>query len=115
MNHKRLRIDFDHTLARTIRYPMMVKVTPLNRLIHAYVRYKKRHGWTIILDTLREGFALLIAKRFCYMYDIPIDYYNENTVESIDEWGENPRKIACEQSLDDTQIGFIGWLLRRFA
>lgn len=112
---KRLLVDFDHTLARTIEYPYQLRTTWLNRLVRSYVRRMKRKGWEIILNTCREGQSLDWALRFCSEHNIPIDFVNQNTLEAIQIWNSDPRKIAGERSIDDTQIGLLGWLLRRFA
>jgi len=111
---KRLLVDFDHTLAHTVEYPYKLRVRLVNRIVHAYVRYKKRRGWTIILHTCREGRMLDWAFRFCDDCGIPVDLANVNTPEAIKEWSADPRKIAAELSIDNTQVGLLGWLLRRW-
>lgn len=110
----RISVDFDHTLARTIEYPYVIKVTWMNKLVHAYIRHMKKRGHTIIMNTLREGKTLDYAKGFCEAWSIPIDLFNENRPEDIKMWYDS-RKIAVDRSIDDTNIGLIGWLLRRFA
>lgn len=111
---KRLGVDFDNTLFRRIKFPDKSAVTFGNRIVHWYVKWLKKRGWVIILNTCRrEGAGLEEAKELCELYNIPIDLYNENEKASIERYGDT-RKIACDKSLDDTQIGFIGWLLRRF-
>ncbi len=49
----------------------------------------------------------------CKRHNIPIDYVNENYPPDVMRWGES-RKIGCQLSIDDTQIGLLGFLLRRF-
>lgn len=63
---------------------------------------------------MREnGKGLEEAKQACEDYNIPIDLHNENYKPDIERWGES-RKIGAQLSIDDTQVGFIGWMLRRF-
>lgn len=111
---KILSVDFDKTIARPVKFPYGLKVTWLNRLVWLYIRFMKRRGYIIVLNTLREPEkGLYYATNFCKQNNIPIDYANENLPSEIERWGES-RKIACTYSIDDTQIGLIGWLLRRF-
>ena len=109
-----LAVDFDNTLAHVIKFPDEMGCTWMNRLVHWYVRRLKARGWTIILNTLREehkGLPQAIA--YCKEHNIPIDYVNENLPEEIALWGDS-RKIGARRSLDDTQIGIVGFLLRIF-
>lgn len=86
----------------------------MNKLVAWYVRRKKKQGWIIILNTLREkDKGLDDAVEACRKHNIPIDYVNENYPPDVERWGES-RKIACNRSIDDTNIGLTGWLLRRF-
>jgi len=111
---KTLAVDFDNTLAHVVHFPDKSSCTWMNRIVHWYVRRKKGQGWTIILNTLREPHkGLSFALDFCKEYDIPIDYVNENIPEEIALWGDS-RKISAKRSIDDTNIGLIGFLLRRF-
>jgi len=112
--HKVLAVDFDNTLAHVVEFPDEMSCTYVNLLVHRYVRRKKKQGWTIILNTLRESSkGLPQALEFCELYEIPIDYVNLNLPEEIAVWGDS-RKIAATRTLDDTQIGVIGFLLRKF-
>jgi hypothetical protein len=64
---------------------------------------------------MREsGKGLEEAKKFCEDKNIPIDLYNENLILDTDKFGYS-RKIGCTRSIDDTQIGLIGLILRRFS
>ena len=111
---KKLAVDFDNTLFHTDNFPNVGKQRLMNKLVAAYVRKKHRQGWVVILNTMREpGKGLECAKSACKAYGIPIDYYNENYPPHVEKYGES-RKIGATISIDDTQIGLIGWLLRRF-
>ena len=111
---KRLCVDFDGTLCRS-EYPYIGKRFLPHKIIAWYVRMKKRQGWIIILNTLRTNKDLLdMAVYACkHEFNIPIDYVNENTKEDVQMWGDS-RKISCDINIDDRNIGFIGWLLRRY-
>ena len=111
---KILCVDFDKTLAHPVKFPYELKATWMNKLVWRYVRMMKRRGYTIVLNTLREnGKGLRYAVNYCKENNIPIDYANENLPSEIELWGES-RKLACRYSIDDTQVGIIGWLLRTF-
>ena len=108
-----LVVDFDNTIAHQIRYPDMSTIRLGNRIVHAYIRRKKRQGWYIIVNTARHGNALDIARRFLKINRIPCDLINDNHPALNEKYGET-RKITGERTLDDMQIGLIGWLLRHF-
>lgn len=111
---KVLCVDFDKTLARPVDFPYVMKATWLNKLVWKYVRFMKKRGYIIILNTLREREkGLSEALEFCRKNNIPIDYANENLQSEIEKWGDS-RKLACTYFIDDRQVGFIGWLLRKF-
>lgn len=111
---KRLAVDFDNTLFHAVSFPEIYSVTWMNKLVHMYVRRMKKKGWYIILNTCRDDDkGLEIAKRACEAHSIPIDAYNEQEPTAVEVWGAT-NKIACDRSIDDTQIGFIGYLLRKF-
>lgn len=110
----KLTVDFDGTLFSCRNYPSAGKQKWIHKFVANYVRHKHRQGWIIILNTMREaGKGLEQAKEACETYKIPIDLYNQNYQPDIDRWGDS-RKIGATISIDDTQIGLIGWLLRRF-
>lgn len=108
-----LVVDFDNTLFHLVRYPQISIIRPGNRLIHAYVRNKKRKGWFVIVNTARQGDALRIAKTRLKLDKIPYDLVNDNHPFLNEKYGET-RKITGTRSLDDMQVGLIGWFLRHF-
>lgn len=110
----KLAVDFDGTLFSCKNYPSVGKQKWIHKFIANYVRRKHKQGWIIILKTMREnGKGLEQAKEACEKFKIPIDLYNENYQPDIDRWSDS-RKIGAQLSIDDTQIGLLGWLLRRF-
>jgi len=109
----KLVVDFDSTLCHT-DFPIIHGQNLVNKLVSAYVRYKRKQGWVIILNTMREyGKGLEEALLACEEFNIPIDYYNENCHADIEKWGDS-RKIDATLNIDDRNIGFIGFLLRKF-
>lgn len=113
MQQKILAVDFDNTLFHLAGYPFRSTVRFGNRLVHRFVRRKKKQGWHIVLNTCRHGEALEYARRLTAEYRLPVDAVNENHPVLVAQYGDC-RKIACTISLDDTQLGLIGWLLRHF-
>lgn len=112
--HCKLVVDFDKTLFSLHNFPDIGPQKLIHKLVAAYVRRKKRQGWIIILNTMREPEkGLQAAIDACKAHNIPIDYANENYPPDIEKYGES-RKIGATRSIDDTQVGLIGWLLRRF-
>lgn len=110
----KLSVDFDKTLFITTAstFPEVTRRGWAHRIVAAYLRKKKKQGWIIILNTMREkGRGLEEALEACKKFNIPIDYVNENAKEDIAFWGDS-RKIGCDLSIDDTQVGLIGFLLR---
>ena len=108
---KILSVDFDNTLFHLNSFPEDSSVRIGNRIVHHYVRRKKKQGWHIILNTCRHDAALEYAIKMVQEYELPVDMFNENHRALIDKYGDC-RKIACDRSLDDTQVGLLGWLLR---
>lgn len=117
IRRNKLSVDFDNTLASNPKnyWPKVGKQKLIHKLVAAYVRYKKKQGWIIILNTMREyGKGLDEAVQYCNDHNIPIDYVNDNIPEDTKKFGYS-RKIGCTRSIDDTQLGLIGWALRRFS
>jgi hypothetical protein len=111
---KVLCVDFDDTLFTSKYFPEVKHQTWMNKIVTRYVKYKKKQGWVIIINTLREkGKGKEQAIKALCMNNIPYDYINENEPNAVNYWGES-RKIACTLNIDDRNVGLIGWLLRRF-
>lgn len=108
-----LVVDFDNTIAHQVSYPDISTTRLGNRIVHAYIRHKKRRGWYIIVNTARHGEALETARGFLERNGIPYDLMNDNHPALNEMYGET-RKITGERTLDDMQVGLVGWLLRHF-
>ena len=110
----KLTVDFDKTLFSVHEFPGVGKQRLIHKLVAAYVRRKKKQGWVIILNTMREpSKGLQAALDACKAHNIPIDYANANYPPDIEKYGDS-RKIGATRSIDDTQVGIIGWALRTF-
>lgn len=116
---KKIAVDFDGTLCKEA-YPYVGKRLLIHKLVAKYIRYKKKKGYTIILNTLRDhnnhiyGSDLLKqAIEACKRWNVPIDLVNDNLESATEKWGYS-RKIGADLYIDDRNIGFIGWLLRKF-
>ena len=72
------------------------------------MREIKQLGHTIIIDTCREGKFLEEALATLKYYNIPYDYTNENVPWLIEQYGDC-RKISCDWSVDDKNIGKWTW------
>ena len=109
---KILSVDFDNTICRTkYTFPACGKPTFSTGLCGSTCVARRKQGWTIILNTLREPYKNLDdAVKFCIFNNIPIDYVNQNVPSEVEKWGDS-RKIACDLQLDDRNIGLIGWLV----
>ncbi len=111
---KKLVVDFDGTLCCTA-WPKVGKRKLIHKLIAAYVRRKHSKDWVVIINTLREhGNGTLDAALMAMgEWEIPWDYVNENYPPDNKKYGLDARKIGATLNIDDKNIGFIGWLLRR--
>ena len=117
MKQEIIAVDFDGTLCSTA-YPGIGKRHLIHKIVAAYIRYKKKHGCIIVLNTLRDKHnkeqgpePLNRAVEACKSWNIPIDYVNDNPRRLTEEWGYS-RKIAADRFLDDRNVGMLGWLLR---
>lgn len=112
----KLAVDFDCTLASMPReWPEIGKQKLIHKFVAWYVNYKHKQGWIIILNTLRNNEkGLQDVIDYCNNHRIHTDLINTNLQTDIDKFGES-RKIGCTRSIDDTQIGLLGWLLRTFS
>lgn len=110
---KILAIDFDNTIRHLNSYPDDWTRTFGNKIVERYVRKMYNKGWYIIINTARHDEGLEKAVEYLKKYNIPFHAVNENNPLLCSMFGDT-RKIFCDLSLDDTQIGFVGWLLRTF-
>ena len=98
-------IDFDGTLA-TIVQPYPAIGEPIQEVID-YILEEQSKGAHLVLVTMREGMALEGALMWCEDHGIKFEAVNDN-LSYMKEWfGSNPRKIFCNEYIDDNNFGGI--------
>lgn len=104
-NYKIIGVDFDGTLAVTKgTYPKIQR--PIQEIID-YILEEQEKGAYLILITMREGKELEQAVEWCKIQGIFFDAVNDNLPHMKDFFNNNPRKIFCNEYLDDMNIGGI--------
>jgi hypothetical protein len=107
--HRIIGVDFDGTLAVTRgTYPRIQG--PIQEIID-YVKEEQKKGAYTILITMREGEVLHDAVMWCMKQGLEFDAVNDNLPHMKEFFGNNPRKIFCNEYLDDTNIGGIEGVL----
>ena len=103
-------VDFDGTLAVTKgTYPKIQK--PIQEVID-YILEEQRKGAYLILVTMREGDVLDQAVKWCREQGIEFDAVNDNLPHMKEFFKNNPRKIFCNEYLDDMNLGRIDYILQ---
>jgi hypothetical protein len=108
-NYRIIGVDFDGTLAHTRGiYPNIGE--PIAEVMD-YILEEQKKGAYLILITMREGDELDMAVRWCNEHGIVFDAVNDNLPHMKEFFKNNPRKIFCNEYLDDTNIGGIEGVL----
>ena len=108
--YKIIGVDFDGTLAVTKgTYPEIQK--PIQEVID-YILEEQRKGAYLVLVTMREGMDLEEALMWCEDQGIKFDAVNDNLPHMKEFFKNNPRKIFCNEYLDDMNIGGIERVLQ---
>ena len=108
-NPKIIGVDFDGTLAVTRgTYPRIQG--PIQEVID-YVKSEQEKGAYVILITMREYEDLKNAVAWAKEQGLRFDAINDNLPQMQEFFGNNPRKIFCNEYLDDTNIGGIEGVL----
>lgn len=98
-------IDFDGTLTTGGAWPNIgkpnVNLIELLKLAHTM-------GVKLILWTSREGHYLDEAVEWCKDYGLEFDAVNDNVPETIQNTGQNPRKVIAHLFIDDRAFHFWG-------
>lgn len=103
-------VDFDGTLAISRgTYP---EITGQITEILDYVTEEQAKGAKIILITMREGKELENAVNWCKERGLVFDAVNDNLPIMKDFFKSNPRKIFCNEYIDDTNFGGINFILQ---
>lgn len=103
-----IAIDFDGTICRTTRFPLIDGETPYAadtiRQLHA-------DGHYIIIWTCRTGQNLLDAINWLLHHRIPFDRINDHNPDNLARYGYGGKKIYAHCYIDDKNLGgFPGWL-----
>lgn len=103
-------VDFDDTLAVTKgTYPVIQG--PITKMIDYIIR-RQKEGAYVILITMREGDALDQAVEWAKTQGIKFDAINDNLPHMKSFYHNNPRKIFCNEYIDDKNIGGIETILK---
>ena len=109
-NRRIIGVDFDGTLAVTAgTYPKIQ--APIQEVID-YVLEEKEKGAFLILITMREGEVLKEAIDWCAERNLKFDAVNDNLPHIIEFFGNNPRKIFCNEYIDNINFGGIDYILQ---
>lgn len=111
----RIAVDFDGTLCRSLEHRKVGTQSIFHKIVLAYVKRKQKQGVVVILNTARTN-ALMLKQAVDWLKEkgfVP-DYVNENSLETLNQWGEDSRKIDADIFIDDRNVGLIGFLLRTF-
>lgn len=109
-NRKIIGVDFDGTLAHTKGiYPNIGE--PITEIID-YILSEQKKGAYLVLITMRENEELDMAVEWCNNYGIVFDAVNDNLPHMKKFFNNNPRKIFCNEYLDDMNIGGINYILQ---
>ena len=76
-----------------------------------YIKEEQKNGAYLILITMREKEELAQAVTWCVKQGINFDAVNDNLPHMKRFFKNNPRKIFCNEYLDDTNIGGIEHIL----
>ena len=108
--HRIIGVDFDGTLAISRgTYP---EITGEITEIIDYVTEEQAKGAYLILITMREGPELEQAIEWCRVRGLVFDAVNDNLDFMKDFFHNNPRKIFCNEYIDDTNFGGIDYILQ---
>lgn len=109
--NKIIGVDFDGTLAITKgTYPKIQG--PMQEILD-YVKSEQAAGAYVILITMREFDELKQAVAWCEEQGLHFDAVNDNLPQMKEFFRNNPRKIFCNEYLDDTNIGGIEGVLEQ--
>ena len=109
--NKIIGVDFDGTLATIVSpYPNIGE--PIQEIID-YILEEQRKGAYLVLVTMREGIALEGALMWCEDHGIKFDAVNDNLPHMKEFFKNNPRKIFCNEYIDDNNFGGIDYVLEK--
>lgn len=109
--NKIIGVDFDDTLAISKgTYPEITgEITPVLN----YILSEQQMGAYIILITMREGAELEAAVKWCKDRGLVFDAINDNLDFMKEFFHNNPRKIFCNEYIDNNNLGGMDFILKR--
>lgn len=108
-NRRIIGVDFNGTLVISRgTYPRIQG--PIPEIID-YVKEEQAKGAHLILITMREGEVLDEAVAWCKEQGLEFDAVNDNLDYMKEFFKNNPRKIFCNEYIDDTNFGGIDYIL----
>ena len=108
--NKIIGVDFVGTLATIVSpYPNIGE--PIQEIID-YILEEQRKGACLVLVTMREGIALEGALMWCEDHGIKFNAVNDNVSYMKEFFKNNPRKIFCNEYIDDNNFGGIDYVLQ---
>lgn len=99
--NKVIAVDFDGTLCVS-QWP---EIGEANGGLIEWLKDCRRNGDKLILFTCREGKLLENALKWCEVRGLEFDAVNNNLPETVNRYGDNPRKVSADIYLDDRAIG----------
>lgn len=66
----------------------------------------------MVLITMREGPELEQAVKWCKIQGLEFDAVNDNLPHMKEFFNNNPRKIFCNEYIDDINMGGIDYILQ---
>ena len=101
-DYKIIAVDFDNTLFET-EYPTILR--PISPVVEM-AKERRARGDKLILWTCREGAELEAAVEACRAEGLEFDAVNDNLPEEKAKWGNNPRKVAADEYIDDKNVWY---------
>lgn len=101
MANKIYAVDFDGTLCRGSRFPLIGNP---NYYLIEFLKERRNQGDIVILWTCREGKILEEAVNWCKKYGLEFDYINENTEHGKKYFKNDCRKIWAHYYIDDHNL-----------
>lgn len=109
-NYRIIGVDFDGTIAISKGiYPNIGE--PITEVID-YILEEQKKGAYLVLITMRENEELDMAVEWCNEHGIVFDAVNDNLPHMKEFFGNNPRKIFCNEYIDNTNLGGLDYILQ---
>jgi len=107
-----ISVDFDNTLFSNCYKNLNTTPTILNLIILDLMKFLKKRGHQIVLNTLRTGDKLTEAVTWSNQRGLYFTEVNNNVAYARNLWEIDSRKIAADVYIDDRGTGLLNLLLR---